>query len=179
MGTTPKYGWPYPELTSDPPDGPAQIKALAMSIENTLVTGGVKAARGRFAAGGPQLYVGATYAKYPLVTAYDATCGHLSNGAVVIDIAGIYVVEARVACQTNEAATVIAAGYCEVRTADASWSIQAGGRGCGPAAYTIHAVGLIEATAGMSLELRIAGYSYAANAGSGSGYVDLVRAGSA
>lgn len=35
MGTTPKYGLPYPELT-DPPDGPAQIKALALAIETTL-----------------------------------------------------------------------------------------------------------------------------------------------
>ena len=35
MGTTAKYGWPYPELT-DPPDGPAQLKALAEGIENTL-----------------------------------------------------------------------------------------------------------------------------------------------
>lgn len=32
MGTTPKYLLPYPELT-DPPDGPAQIKALALAID--------------------------------------------------------------------------------------------------------------------------------------------------
>lgn len=35
MGNTPKYGWPYPELT-DAPDGPAQIKALALAIEAAL-----------------------------------------------------------------------------------------------------------------------------------------------
>lgn len=35
MGTTPGYAWPYPELT-DPPDGPAQIKALAQAIEATM-----------------------------------------------------------------------------------------------------------------------------------------------
>jgi len=36
MGTTPKYGWPYPELTPDPPDGPAQVKALALAVEGTV-----------------------------------------------------------------------------------------------------------------------------------------------
>jgi hypothetical protein len=35
MGNTPIYGWPYPELT-DPPDGPAQIRALGTAIEGTL-----------------------------------------------------------------------------------------------------------------------------------------------
>lgn len=38
MGTTPKYLWPYPELT-DPPDGPAQIKALALAIDDTINKG--------------------------------------------------------------------------------------------------------------------------------------------
>jgi hypothetical protein len=35
MGNTPLYGWPYPELT-DPPDGPAQIKAALLAIEPTM-----------------------------------------------------------------------------------------------------------------------------------------------
>lgn len=35
MGTTPNYSWPYPELT-DRPDGAAQIKALANSVDTTL-----------------------------------------------------------------------------------------------------------------------------------------------
>ena len=35
MGNTPVYGWPYPE-SSDPPDGAAQIAALANGIDNTL-----------------------------------------------------------------------------------------------------------------------------------------------
>lgn len=35
MGTTPKYQLPYPELT-DPPDGPAQIKALAQATETAI-----------------------------------------------------------------------------------------------------------------------------------------------
>lgn len=35
MGTTPKYGLPYPELI-DPPDGPAQIGALASGVENLV-----------------------------------------------------------------------------------------------------------------------------------------------
>lgn len=35
MGTTPVYQYPYPELT-DPVDGPAQIKALALAVEATV-----------------------------------------------------------------------------------------------------------------------------------------------
>jgi len=35
MATTPIYHWPSPELT-DKPDGPAQIKALALAIEGTV-----------------------------------------------------------------------------------------------------------------------------------------------
>ena len=35
MGSTPTYQLPYPELT-DPPDGPAQIKALALATESAL-----------------------------------------------------------------------------------------------------------------------------------------------
>jgi hypothetical protein len=35
MGTTAIYQFPYPELT-DPPDGPAQIKALAQAIETKV-----------------------------------------------------------------------------------------------------------------------------------------------
>lgn len=36
MGVTPVYGFPYPALT-DPPDGPAQIQALAEAVEADLV----------------------------------------------------------------------------------------------------------------------------------------------
>jgi hypothetical protein len=35
MGTTPNFAWPYPERT-DPPDGPAQIKALANAADTTV-----------------------------------------------------------------------------------------------------------------------------------------------
>lgn len=37
MPTTPIFGFPSPSLT-DPPDGPAQIGALATSVENALVS---------------------------------------------------------------------------------------------------------------------------------------------
>jgi hypothetical protein len=37
MGTTPTFGFPYPE-SSDPPDGPAQMQSLAESIDSTIVT---------------------------------------------------------------------------------------------------------------------------------------------
>lgn len=35
MGTTPNYGWPYPELTNIP-DGATQMKSLANGIDTTL-----------------------------------------------------------------------------------------------------------------------------------------------
>jgi hypothetical protein len=35
MGVTPNYNWPLPELT-DPPDGPAQFKALGNAIDATV-----------------------------------------------------------------------------------------------------------------------------------------------
>jgi len=35
MGTTPKYHFPYPEAT-DPPNGPAQMQALAMAVEGVI-----------------------------------------------------------------------------------------------------------------------------------------------
>ena len=37
MGTTTNYAWPYPELT-DPPNGPAQIKALADAVDLSAKT---------------------------------------------------------------------------------------------------------------------------------------------
>lgn len=35
MGTTPNYAWPYPELNS-PPDGAAQMKALALAVDGSV-----------------------------------------------------------------------------------------------------------------------------------------------
>lgn len=42
MGTTPTYGFPYPEL-SDPPNGPSAFQALAEAVEDTITDSGLDA----------------------------------------------------------------------------------------------------------------------------------------
>ena len=52
MATTPVYSFPSPDLPN-PADGPAQIKALAQSIESLLTTGTLKMSTGAIEASTP------------------------------------------------------------------------------------------------------------------------------
>lgn len=109
MGTTPVYGWPYPELTPDPPDGPAQIKALATAIENTI-KGTVSLQWCVMTAAASQPITGSP-TKVPLTAVVLETPGlaTLTNGTMVLNKAGTYVLMQNATATTNQAAAAQAA----------------------------------------------------------------------
>lgn len=168
MGNTTNYAIPYPEL-SDAPDGAAQMRALAEKVDASIAAG-LKWAR--FQTTTEQLLT-ASYVKYPF-TSVTGNAAHLTSGSIVIDVAGTYSVNVHGWAYTNEAAAVIASAniWCPALTMGAT------ARGNGSTGTAVPGPWPPMAlTAGMTLDLQIAGTNAGAGAKFGYLYVGLIRIG--
>lgn len=157
MGTTPTYALPYPAST-DAPDAPSQMRALAEKIEGVWTAGQVRPTWARASTAATQNMT-STLAKYPF-TAIAGNAAHLSNGIVVVDAGGLYLWSYDAVAYTMEATGDIAAmAQMYINSLYPTLT-----RGATTAGFTLSSASrLTEFAAGATLQADILGRLYGTN----------------
>lgn len=162
MGTTTNFAWPVPELT-DPPDGPAQFKALGNAIDATVKTVKTTADAAKAATDVPQVArarwvgTGAIPAggggpgyTAPLSAQYDTSALTSTAGAVTVNKSGYYEVSG-VGTSTGAPSANVLTVYV-YRNSVAIATCSALGLGAGVLVSPLHVAG-INLTVGDRLEV--------------------------